>query len=106
MADSARVRLARLAHDAALADPGVTALDPGPAGVRATRDGQHLLPGVVSAAAAGGRYELALHLVAVPEDLPALGRRVRAAVAAAAHTEGLEEQLGQVSVRVEDVVAP
>lgn len=106
MADSVRVRLARLAHDAALADPGVSALDAGPTGVRATRDGPELLPGVVSAAVAGGRYELDLHLVAVPEDLRATGERVRSAVATSAAQQGLGDQLASVSVRIEDVVAP
>ena len=102
MTASPRVSLARLAHDAALSDPGVAAMDAGPAGVRRTHD----LPGVVSAARPGGGYELRLHVVALPQDLQATGRRVRSAVAQEAGRLGLAGQLASVSVRIEDVVAP
>ena len=106
MADSPRLSLARVARDTALADPGVHALDSGLGGVRCTVSGTERVEGVVSAAEGGAGYSLELHVVALPEDLHALGDRLRAGVRHAADDQGLGERLATVSVRGQDVVAP
>jgi hypothetical protein len=104
--ESPRLALARLARDVALADPGVATLEAGPTHLRATGGQGERIDGVVAAATAAGGYTLDLHVGAVPEDLLAMGARVRAAVAEAAAQRGLAGELRSVSVHVEDVVAP
>jgi hypothetical protein len=102
VAESPRVMLARLAHDAAVADPGVSALDADKR--HAVSAGGHALPGVVCVAAPEGGYTLDVHVVARLEDLHAMGERLRAAVAGGATAAGLDGELRSFTVHVEDVV--
>jgi hypothetical protein len=106
MSDSPRLALARLAREVALADPGVATLDAGSSRLRATSGAGERIDGVVAAATAQGGYTVDLHVGAVPEDLLAMGDRVRGAVALAAAERGLAGELASVSVHVEDVVEP
>lgn len=105
MTVSPRLALARLAERAALEDPGVQALDAGPAGLRATHTRDGGVRGVVAAAVDGG-YSLDLHVVALPEDLHALADRVRATVHESALASGVEDRLRSIAVHIEDVVEP
>lgn len=100
---TARVRLARLARDAALRVPGVASVGPRPAPGRATLDGGERLEGVVSAAEPGGRYGVSLYLGVEPVPLHELADRVRAAAAAAAERHGLGAELGPVHVVIDDL---
>ncbi len=86
---SERVRLARLAREAALRVPGVTGTDTGPVGLVITAGGGERLEGVLCVAIQDGGYEVTLRLVCGLVPLPALGERVRAAVTAAAASAGL-----------------
>lgn len=106
MTVSPRLALARLAERAALEDPGVQALDAGPAGLRATHTRDGGVRGVVAAADDGGGFSLDLHVVALPEDLHALADRVRATVRESAAASGVEDQLRSVSVHIEDIAEP
>jgi hypothetical protein len=103
VADSPRAALARMAHDAALADGGVSGLDQGAR--HTTTAGGHIVPGVVCVAAPEGGYTLDVHVVAGLEDLHALGERLRASVLDAAGAAGLDGELRDFTVHVEDVVA-
>lgn len=103
---SARVRLARLALDAALAVDGVVRSDPGPLRVRITAEGQDRVPGVVSAALADGRYEVSLYLVTLMVPLHPLADRIRSRVARAASQAGLDDLLGPIDIAFEDLVEP
>jgi len=105
--DSERVALARLALAAALAQPGVVGAQAG-AGlprVTSTRSGS-LLSGVAVFAAAGGRYEVDLRLVAELVPLDQLADRVRARLATAAKRKGLAALLGAVNIEFVDLAAP
>jgi hypothetical protein len=103
---TSRVRLARLARDAALRVPGVASVGPRAAPDQATLDGDQRLEGVVAAAEPGGRYGLSLYLGVEPVPLHDLGERVRAAVGKAAERDGLGSELGPVDVVIHDVVEP
>ena len=98
---SARVRLARLALDAALTEPGVAG--PHESLLHFTLDGARRLPGVVCVAERDGRYAVSLHLVARPVPLLPLMEAVQQRVRESAAVAGLGAVLGTVSVRVEDV---
>ena len=100
---SARVRLGRLALEAALAVPGIVRGHPGRMGLAFTNDGGERLQGVVATALADGRVGVELHLEAELVPLRPLGDAVRAAVASRA---GSEHPLGPVDVRFEDVSEP
>lgn len=101
LAGSERVRLARLARDAALRIPGVAGTDGGPSGRFVTvGDGQRVA-GVTCVACADG-YEVALRLVCELVPLAELGERVRAAVQRSAAGLPLES----VSVHVACLVTP
>jgi hypothetical protein len=101
-----RVRLARLARDAALRVSGVASVGPRAGTDRATLDDGERLEGVVVAAEPGGRYGVALYLSAEPVPLHELAERVRTGVAAAAKRHGLGSELGPVDVTIEDVAEP
>lgn len=103
---SVRVRLARLASEAALETPGVLSLHAPRGGVLATQDGDVVLGGVVCAAEADGRFGVHLYLAVRPVPLRKLAERVRDRVEAAAAKQGLREQLGAVDVEIRDVAEP
>ena len=104
---SARVRLARLALDAALVVPDVLAAEAGVHGVRVTADPPAgLLRGVSVIAQADGRYAVDLRLVARMVPLVALGEEVRRRVQASAGRDGLADRLGSVNVEFARVLAP
>jgi len=86
---SERLRLARLARQAARRVPGVVRTDPGPMGRFVTVGGGERLEGVVCAAAKGGGYDVSLRLVCDLVPLLALGEQVRAAVQRAARVSGI-----------------
>ena len=100
---SARVRLGRLALEAAVAVPGVVRGHAGRMGLAFTNDGGERLEGVVATALPDGRIGLELHLEAELVPLLALGDEVRAAVSARA---GAADPIGPVDVRFEDVSEP
>jgi hypothetical protein len=100
---SPRLVLARLAHEAVLSVRGVLGTDAGATGARATFAGRERVPGVVCTAAAGGVYELELHLVAKPVPLHPLAERVRTRVEKQAAQSGLGDLLGPINIVVEDV---
>lgn len=96
---SPRVRLARLALDAALAVPDVIGAEAGVHGVHVTADPPAgLLRGVSVIAQADGRYAVDLRLVARMVPLVALGEEVRRRVQASAGRGGLADRLGTVNV--------
>ena len=96
---SDRVRLARLALDAALVVPGVLAAEGGVHGVHVTADPPAgRLRGVSVIAQADGRYAVDLRLVARMVPLVALGEEVRRRVQASAGRRGLADRLGAVNV--------
>lgn len=101
-AGSERVRLARLARDAALRVPGVVGTDTGVNGVFVTVGGGERLEGVICAATTDGGYELSLRLVCELVPLVALGERVKAAVQRAATLVGIG--VDSVSVHVAALV--
>jgi len=100
---SVRLRLAALARAAALATPGVVALDAGRTGMRMTASEGMRVDGVVCAALADGRYQLSVHLVGAMVSLRPLADAVRARVERDVAFAGLADQLGPVDVSVEDV---
>src|SRR5450755_525623 len=98
-ADSSRVRLARLALEAALAVPNVVAAEAGLHGMRVITDpAEGVLRGVSVTADGGGRYAVDLCLVACLAPLVPLGEEVRRRVQAGAQRNGLADQLSTVSV--------
>ena len=98
-ADSSRVRLARLALEAALAVPNVVAAEAGLHGMRVITDpAGGVLRGVSVTADGGGRYAVDLCLVACLAPLVPLGEEVRRRVHASAQRNGLADQLSTVSV--------
>jgi hypothetical protein len=101
-----RLRLAALVRAAALATPGVVALDAGRRGVRATAGEGFRVDGVVCAVLPSGRYQASVYLVAAMVPLPPLADAVRARAQRHAEIAGLATQLGPVDVVVERVVAP
>jgi hypothetical protein len=106
-AESPRVRLARLALEAALAAPNVIAADAGLHGVRVTADPPGgMLRGVSVTSDRGGRYAVDLRLVACMTPLVALGEEVRRRVQASAQRSGLADQLSTVSVEFARVLTP
>ena len=98
-ADSSRVRLARIALEAALAVPNVVAAEAGLHGMRVIADpAEGVLRGVSVTADGGGRYAVDLCLVACLAPLVPLGEEVRRRVQASAQRNGLAGQLSTVSV--------
>lgn len=103
---SVRVRLARVALEAALGISGVAEGHAGRVGIAFTNDAGERLWGVIATAAPDGSVSVELHLVAELVPLVELGDAVRAAVVAAASATGLAESLARVDVRFEEVTAP
>jgi hypothetical protein len=105
--DSDRVRLARLALEAALAAPNVVAAEAGLHGMRVTANPPGgVLRGVSVISEGGGRYAVDLCLVACVAPLVALGEEVRRRVQASAQRNGLADQLSTVSVEFARVLTP
>lgn len=97
--DSPRVRLARLALEAALAVSGVVRADAGPHGMCVTTDpSRGLMRGASVCALADGRYAVDLCLVAGLVPLVELAEGVRSKIRARVEREGLIAQLGEVNV--------
>lgn len=106
-ADSPRVRLARLALEAALTAPNVVAAEAGLHGMRVTADPPGgMLRGVSVVSEGGGRYGVDLCLVACVAPLVPLGEEVRRRVQASAQRNGLADQLSTVSVEFARVLTP
>jgi hypothetical protein len=103
---STRVKLARIAREAALGVGGVADVGSRRIPGRATSDGSERLEGVVCAAEPGGRYGVTLYVAAEPVPLRDLGEKVRKAVVASARRRGLAAELGPVDVVIDDVVEP
>jgi hypothetical protein len=104
---SPRVRLARLALEAALAAPNVVAAEAGLGGMRVIADpAGGVLRGVSVTADGGGRYAVDLCLVACVVPLVALGEEVCRRVQASAQRHGLEDQLSTVAVEFVRVLTP
>ena len=104
---SDRVRLARLALDAALVVPDVLGAEAGVHGVRVTADPPvGLVRGVSVIAQAAGRYAVDLRLVARIVPLVALGEEVRRRVQASAGRDGLADRLGTVNVEFARLLTP
>jgi hypothetical protein len=104
---SSRVRLARLALEAALAVPNVVAAEAGLHGMRVIADpAGGVLRGVSVTADGGGRYAVDLCLVACLAPLVPLGEEVRRRVQASAQRNGLADQLSTVSVEFARVLTP
>jgi hypothetical protein len=104
---SDRVRLARLALDAALVVPDVLGAEAGVHGVRVTADPPAgPLRGVSVIAQADGRYAVDLRLVARIVPLVALGEEVRRRVQASAGRDGLADRLGSVNVEFARLLTP
>lgn len=76
-ATSARIRLAQLAHDAALLVPGVAGMDAGPTGLFVTAGDSRRVAGVRCVAAGDGPYEVSLRLRCELVPLRALAEAVR-----------------------------
>lgn len=104
---STRVALARLAHDVVAQLPAA-ALTAGPDARWLTSDASRRIRGVQAVAAPDGRFELALHLVVAwpPGPLDALAGDLRRRVRAAARRAGLEADLGEVQIHIDDVHGP
>lgn len=103
--ESARVRLAHLALEAAEKVPGVVGTDAGPAGLCVTADPEYgVLRGVSVIAQADGRYEMGLCLNAKLVPLLALGEAVAGAVGKRVEREGLGSLLGEVHVQFAQVL--
>ena len=103
---SVRIAVARLAEKVIAADPGVGVIREGRRWI--TQDGGRTIPGVVVAAAAGGRVEVGLHLVAYmpPRPLAEQAERLREALLAAAGRAGLAADVGEIDVTIHDLVVP
>lgn len=101
---SERVRLARLARDAALRVPGVVGTDAGPSGVLITEGARQRLEGVLCVATKDGGYDVTLRLVCGLVPLLALGDAVQATVRRAADLAALP--VDSVDVQVAAVVEP
>lgn len=104
---SLRMRLARVALDAALAAPGVVDAEVGSNRVRVTGDSPaNLLRGVSVTAEGDGRYGVDLCLVAAMVPLVTLGDEVRRRVRESAGRHGLAGELGSIDVEFSRLVSP
>ena len=101
---SDRVRAAQLAREAALATPGVLRLDAGTTGLITTVGGGVKVPGVTSAMAPEGGFDVSVHLVCALVALPPVAEAVRRAVHTL--TDGAGIALAGVNVVVADVELP
>jgi hypothetical protein len=98
------MRLARMAHDAALRVPGVIRTDVGPAGLFVSVGDGERVEGVICAADRDGGYAISLRLVCALMPLQLIAQQVRAAVAAAGSTAAI--RVISVDVAVADVAGP
>jgi hypothetical protein len=103
VSESERLRLARLARDAALAVPGVQDTDGGPLGLIGTAAGDERVPGVTCTPLADGGYDVLLRLVCALAPLPALVAQVREAVLRLASDTGLP--ISHLQVHVSDLAS-
>ena len=103
---SDRVRLARLAFDAALATAGVDAGTDGPVRMWVTVDQGQRYPGVTASVTADGTHEVALHLVVDPVPLHPLAAAIRSRAEADVAAAGLAGQLGSIDIAFEDLASP
>lgn len=102
--ETPRIRLARVAVDAAASCPDVAGLDRGTADRWSTRVGTERLPGVVVIADGDpGTYGVTVHVRARLTDLHVLADDVRAAVRSAARSAGLDEHLGEIRIAITDI---
>lgn len=95
---SERMRLARLARDAALRVPGVVGTDAGPSGVLITEDAHQRLDGVLCVATKDGGYDVTLRLICGLVPLLPLGDAVKAAVQRGADLAALPVEAVNVQV--------
>lgn len=86
--------------------PGVVRGHPGRSGLAFVNDGGERLQGVVATTLPDGRVGLELHLATELVPLLPLADIVRIAVGAALASAALDDRLGPVDVRFEDVLAP
>ena len=100
-----RADLARVAAAAATAVDGVLGLRAGEPPLFVTDVGTSRLAGVQVVASEPGRYEVTLSVAARMVPLHALGSRIRDVVRERVRVAGLADQLGDVTVHVDDVVA-
>ncbi|MDO8212182.1 hypothetical protein [Conexibacter sp. CPCC 206217] len=96
-----RLALAQLASAAAVRTPGVVSLR---RSAHVTEEHGVRVGGVRVIAEGGGRYEVAVALVAAPVALHALATRVRERIRRAATVAGLADRLGSIAVAIVDVV--
>ena len=101
---SERMRLARLAHAAALRVPGVIRADGGPVGLFVSAGDGERVEGVICTAAADGGYEISLRLVCALVPLQRVAEQARTAVVADASRAGI--RVASVDVQVADVAGP
>ncbi len=101
---SARVRIAQIARETALAVPGVADLDAGPDGRFATTGGGVLVPGVTSIIAPEGGYDVTLRLICEMVALHPLGDRVREVIQTTTADAGLA--VASVSILVTGIAEP
>jgi hypothetical protein len=98
------MRLAQLAHDAALRVSGVIRTDVGPAGLFVSVGNGRRVEGVICAADRDGGYEVSLRLVCALMPLQPIAEQVRAAVTAAGSVVAM--RVTSVNVAVADVAGP
>ena len=98
-----RVRLARLALDAALAVDGVEAGTDGRVKLWVTVDQGQRYPGVMASVLPDGTHSVGLHLVVAPVPLRPLAEAIRERVRVDVEAAGLAERLGPVDIAFEDL---
>lgn len=104
MSGSARVRVARLARDAALSVPGVTATHSGRSGRFVTAGDGERLEGVLCAAAPSGGYDVSLRLRCRLVPLRELAEQVKDAVTEVGAAARLT--VARIHVDIVDVTSP
>lgn len=102
-----RLRLARLAA-AVVEASGTVTLTAGTLGTWTTRAASESVHGVEVHAAADERYELELHLLVAwpPQPLHVLADELRDAIARAARSAGVGDELGPIEVHFEGLDEP
>ena len=100
---SDRVRLARLALDAALATDGVDGGTDGPVRMWVTVEQGQRYPGVTATVTPDGTHDVALHLVVDPVPLHPLADAIRTRAASDVAAAGLAEALGSIDIAFEDL---
>lgn len=103
-APSERMRLAQMAHDAALRVSGVIRTDVGPAGLFVSVGDGRRVEGVICTADRDGGYAISLRIVCALMPLQPIAEQVRAAVTAAG--SAVLTHVSSVNVAVADVAGP